>query len=262
MEPDSRALFFERHRFPLREAGSMSAAWDAARYQARHSYVYAYGESLIDMLEPRAGERILDLGCGSGQLTAKIAERGAHVMGIDHSAEMIAEARRNFPLLKFDVADAADFRLDTPVDAVFSNAVLHWVKDADGVAGSVASTLRSGGRFVVEMGGKGNTQAVIDAVRDVAGPVETPWYFPSVGEYTSLLERHGFEIAFATLFDRPTRVEGEDGLEDWLAMFATSMLPSAELRAKVAELLRPKMFRDGGWVIDYRRLRVVAKCNH
>jgi trans-aconitate methyltransferase len=239
----------------------MSTAWDAARYQARHSYVFAYGESLVDILKPEAGERILDLGCGSGQLTAKIAESGAQVIGIDQSAGMIAEARRNFPLLKFDVADAANFRLDTPVDAVFSNAVLHWVKDADGVAESVARALRSGGRFVVEMGGTGNTQAVIDAIRDVAGPVETPWYFPSVGEYTSLLERHGFEIAFATLFDRPTLVEGEDGLEDWLSMFAGSMLESRELRREVAELLRPRMFRDGRWVLDYRRLRVIAKCN-
>ena len=240
----------------------MNQAWDAARYQARHSYVFAYGESLINLLEPRAGERILDLGCGSGQLTAKIAESGAHVMGVDRSEEMIAEARRNFPALKFDVADAANFSVDTPVDAVFSNAALHWVKDADGVANSVARALRPGGRFVLEMGGKGNTQAVMDALREVAGPIETPWYYPSVGEYTSLLERHGFEIAFATLFDRPTRVEGEDGLEDWLAMFASSMTGSAEVRREVANRLRPKLFRDGAWFVDYRRLQVIAKCNH
>ncbi len=165
-------------------------SWDAERYQSRHSYVFAYGEGLVEMLEPRAGERILDLGCGSGQLTAKIAESGAHTIGVDQSKEMIAEARRNFPALKFDVADAANFTLDAPVDAVFSNAALHWVKDADGVARSVASALRPGGRFVVELGGKGNVQTIIDEL----GPVETPWYFPSVGGYTSLLERHGFEI--------------------------------------------------------------------
>lgn len=240
----------------------MSEAWDAARYQARHSYVFAYGESLIDLLAPRPGERILDLGCGSGQLTAKIAESGAEVVGIDRSAEMIAEARRNFPSLRFELGDAANFTVDTPFDAAFSNAALHWVKNADGAAASVARSLRSGGRFVMEMGGKGNTQAVLDAMREVAGPVETPWYFPSVGEYTSLLERHGFEIAFATLFDRPTRAEGEDGLEDWLAMFASSMLASAEVRREVANRLRPRMFRDGAWVVDYRRLRVIAKCNH
>jgi trans-aconitate methyltransferase len=236
--------------------------WDAERYQARHSYVFAYGEDLVGLLDPRRGERILDLGCGSGQLTAKIAESGADVTGLDRSAEMIAEARRNFPLLAFEIADAASFTFDAPFDAVFSNAALHWVKDADGAAASIARALRTGGRFVLEMGGKGNTQAVMDAVREVAGPVETPWYFPSVGEYTSLLERHGFEIAFATLFDRPTRVEGDDGLEDWLAMFAGSMLGSREARREVADRLRAAIFREGAWVIDYRRLRVIAKCNH
>jgi trans-aconitate methyltransferase len=240
----------------------VSSAWDAERYQTRHSYVFAYGESLIELLEPKAGERILDLGCGSGQLTVKIAAAGAAVIGIDRSPEMIAEARRNFPKMTFDIGDAANFMLDTPVDAVFSNAALHWVKDADGAASSVARALRPGGRFVLEMGGKGNTQAVLDALRQVAGPVEIPWYFPSVAEYASLLERHGFEVTFATLFDRPTRVEGEDGLEDWLVMFCGSMLKTIALRREVADLLRPKMFRDGGWVLDYRRLRIVAKCNH
>jgi trans-aconitate methyltransferase len=246
----------------MREVGSMSASWDAKRYQSRHSYVFEYGESLIDLLDPRPGERILDLGCGSGQLTAKIAESGAEVIGLDQAAEMIEQARRNFPQLTFDVGDAADFRLPTPVDAVFSNAALHWVKDADGVASSVARALRPSGRFVLEMGGRGNTQAVMNALREVAGPVETPWYFPSVGEYASVLERHGFEIGLATLFDRPTRVEGEDGLEDWLSMFAGSMLKIPDLRREVAERLRSKMFHDGGWVLDYRRLRVIAKCNH
>ncbi len=245
----------------------MSAAWDAQRYQARHSYVFEYGESLIGILEPRPGERILDLGCGSGQLTAKIAETGANVTGIDRSAEMIAEARRNFPSLQFNVADAANFNAEAPVDAVFSNAALHWVKDADGAASSVARALRQGGRFVLEMGGKGNNKSVLDTLREVAGPVEIPWYFPSVGEYTSLLERHGFEIALATLFDRPTPVEGEDGLEDWLIMFGTSILAgfgedrAGEIRREVADRLRPKMFQDGRWLVDYRRLRVVAKRN-
>lgn len=261
MEPDSGALLVHRYRVPVREAGSMNA-WDAARYQARHAYVFAYGEDLIELLDPRRGEKILDLGCGSGQLTAKIAERGAEVTGLDRSAEMIAEASRNFPLLKFEIGDAANFEAGDRFDAVFSNAALHWVKDADGAAASVARALRPGGRFVLEMGGKGNTQSVLDAIHEVAGPVETPWYFPSVGEYASLLERHGFELTFATLFDRPTRVEGEDGLEDWLAMFAAAVVPSREARREVADRLRPKMFQDGAWVVDYRRLRVIAKCNH
>jgi trans-aconitate 2-methyltransferase len=240
----------------------MKQDWDAARYQARHSYVFAHGASLVEMLEPRAGERVVDLGCGSGQLTAKIAESGAEVAGIDRSEQMIAEARRNFPLLRFEVGNAANFSVGAPVDAVFSNAALHWVKDADGVAKSVARALRPGGRFVVEMGGKGNVQGIIGALREVTSLVETPWYFPSVGEYAPVLERHGFEVAFATLFDRPTQVEGEDGLEDWLKMFAGSMAGSDDIRREVARRLRPTMFRDGVWTLDYRRLRVIANCNH
>jgi trans-aconitate methyltransferase len=240
----------------------MSSSWDPARYQSRHSYVYAHGEALIGLLAPQPGERILDLGCGSGQLTTKIAESGADVLGIDMSPEMIAEARQNFPALKFEVADAARFAVGVPVDAVFSNAALHWVKDADGVAESVARALRPGGRFVMEMGGKGNVQTIIDAVREAVGPVETPWVFPSVGEYATILEWYGFEISLAALFDRPTRVEGEDGMEDWLKMFCAGMLKTEEARRKVADRLRPKMFHDGGWTLDYRRLRIVAKCNH
>src|SRR3984957_9762251 len=142
---NSGALLVERHRIPLREVSSMNQAWDATRYQARHSYVFVHGESLIELLAPRPGERILDLGCGSGQLTTKIAESGANVTGIDRSEEMIAEARSNFPALRFNVADAANFIVDKPVDAVFSNAVLHWVKDTDGVAKSIAQALRPGG---------------------------------------------------------------------------------------------------------------------
>jgi trans-aconitate methyltransferase len=243
----------------------MNQTWDAARYQSRHSYVFAHGQSLVEILEPRKGERILDLGCGSGQLTAKIAETGAEVSGIDRSAEMVAEARRNFPALRFDVANAANFTVDSPVDAIFSNAALHWVKDADGVAKSVARALLPGGRFVFEMGGKGNIQTIVDAIHEIAGLVETPWYFPSIGEYASILERHGFEVAFATLFDRPTRVEGEDGLEDWLTMFGGSLFDeqrAPEIRREVANRLRLKLFRDGRWMLDYRRLQMIAKCNH
>jgi trans-aconitate 2-methyltransferase len=132
----------------------MNQKRDASHYQARHSCVFAYGEGLIDIMAPRAGERIVDLGCGAGQLEDKIAESGAEVLGIDRSEEMIEEARRNFPALQFKVADAANFTVNSPVDAVFSNAALHWLKDADGVANSVARALRPAGRFVIEMGGK------------------------------------------------------------------------------------------------------------
>jgi trans-aconitate methyltransferase len=106
------------------------SAWDPAQYQKKHSFVWRYGADLLDLLAPQPGERILDVGCGTGQLTAEIAGRGAHVIGLDRSAEMLADARRNFPHLEFVEADAAHFEFSEPFDAVFSNAALHWVKDA------------------------------------------------------------------------------------------------------------------------------------
>src|SRR5712692_7478932 len=167
--------------------------WDAKKYQQRHSYVFEYGQAVLDLLAAQPGERILDLGGGSGQLTSAIAEAGASVVGLDSSPEMLAEARAHYPGIEFRLGDAADFMLEAPVDAVFSNAVLHWVKNTDSAARCISRALKPGGRFVAEFGGHGNVQSIVDALRDVLGPVETPWYYPSIGEYTALLERVGLE---------------------------------------------------------------------
>lgn len=234
----------------------MSANWDAKQYQQRHSYVFQFGQAVLDLLAPRKGERILDLGCGSGQLTAAIADAGATVIGIDSSPEMLAEARANYPAIDFRLGDAAKFSLEAPVDAVFSNAVLHWVKNAAGAAASIARALKPGGRFVAEFGGHGNIQPVVDALREELGPVETPWYYPSIGEYATVLEQNGLEPQQAWLIDRPTPVEGEDGMVDWLTMFVR-FAPKDQL-PKVAERLRATHYKDGVWTLDYRRLRIVA----
>jgi trans-aconitate methyltransferase len=236
----------------------MSSDWDAERYQSRHSYVWRHGEALLEFLDARAGERIIDLGCGAGQLTARIAESGAVVTGIDRSPEMIAQARANFPELDFQLGAATDFTVPEPVDAVFSNAVLHWIRDARAAAQCVARALKPGGRFVLEMGGHGNVQTLIDMVFKVAGPVEIPWFFPRVGEYATVLESAGLEVCMAELFDRPTAVEGENGLEDWLMVFGGAMNLSSEQRGEIARRLRGRMYRDGKWTLDYRRLRMVA----
>jgi trans-aconitate methyltransferase len=240
-------------------------SWDAKQYQRRHSYVFEYGQAVLDLLAPQSGEIILDLGCGSGQLTAAIAKAGASVIGLDSSSEMLAEARANFPAVDFRLGDAADFALDEPVDAVFSNATLHWVKNSDAAARCMARALKSGGRFVAEFGGHGNIQPVVDALHAVLGPVESPWYYPTIAEYATVLEHHGLETQQACLIDRPTQVEGEDGMEGWLAVFAGDFVRHLEppqqeaVFREVAEKLRPAKFRDGTWTVDYRRLRVVAQ---
>ena len=261
-KPIPEKLFRRRSRISLRPKPLMS--WDPQDYQKRHAYVFQYGEALLDLLAPQAGERILDLGCGAGQLTAAIARTGAMVFGIDSSPEMIAQALANFSALDFRIGDATNFSVDQPLDAVFSNAALHWVRNAEAVAACVSRALKPAGRLVAELGGRGNVQSIANAIREVLGPVELPWFFPSIGEYTSVLETHGLEVRRAELFDRPTRVEGEDGMEHWLSVFGGSLVAGMpdvgqkEIWRAVAQKLRPQFYRDGGWTLDYRRLRVVA----
>jgi trans-aconitate 2-methyltransferase len=247
-------------------------AWDTALYDEKHSFVWKYGASLIDQLRPATGERVLDLGCGTGHLTARIAEAGAEVVGIDSSPEMIAEARRLFPTIRFEVADARDFAFDEPFDAVFSNAVLHWVKPPERAVDRVRRALKQGGRFVAEFGGRGNVAAIVAALDAASravgmGAWEHPWYYPGIGEYASMLERAGLEVTDAALFDRPTALEGDDGLRHWVEMFARDLVARvpAEDRERffrhAEEAARPRLHRDGTWYADYRRLRVVARRN-
>ncbi len=243
-------------------------AWDPDDYDEGHSFVYEYGEGVVDLLAPKEGERVLDLGCGTGHLSAAIADRGATVVGLDRSAEMIEEARATHPELAFRKGDARDLAVEEPFDAVFSNAALHWIDDADqdAVLSGVAAALQPGGRFVAEMGGVGNVQKVIGAARaqlaERGYQTDDPWYFPSIGEYTPRLERHGFEVRQAVLFDRPTELE--DGIRAWLKMFGDGLLgpvPDDELPAVVddiADRLRTALFEDGRWMADYRRLRFRA----
>jgi trans-aconitate 2-methyltransferase len=246
--------------------------WDAALYDDKHSFVWKYGEEVVQLLSPQPGERILDIGCGTGHLTHRISLAGAEVTGIDRSPDMIEQARKTYPDLKLVVADASDFQLADPFDAVFSNAALHWMKRADQVASSIARALKPAGRFVAEFGGKGNINAfrvaIEKAVEGLGHPASedlSPWYFPSIGEYAGLLEAHQLTVTYAILFDRPTPLEdGDNGLRHWMEMFASNFLSRLtplqrnELIGIVEAELRPTMFRDGTWFADYRRLRIVA----
>jgi trans-aconitate methyltransferase len=244
--------------------------WDSSLYDTRHGFVSQFGEDMITLLAPQPGERIFDLGCGTGHLAHKIATAGASVVGMDSSPQMIEQARHNYPELTFKVGSGEDFKFDEPFDAVFSNAALHWMKDAGAVVGCIAGALKPGGRFVAELGGKTNIQHIYSALVaaiEAAGqqpPGELPWYFPSIGEYASLLERHGFVVHYAALFERPTPLEGEEGLRNWLRMFADHIMQTVPAEAYEAiipdteQRLRPVLYQDGGWMADYVRLRVIA----
>lgn len=240
-----------------------ATSWDAGQYEAGFQFVWQYGAGLIDLLNPQPGERVLDVGCGTGQLTSDIAARGADVLGIDSSPDMIAQARINYPKLAFRLVDAATFRTDAPFDAVFSNAALHWMKPPEPVVAAMAGALKPGGRLVAEMGGRGNIAAIIDALERVLGRERVaelnPWYYPSIAEYATLLERHELEVTSAALFPRPTRMDGDRGLRDWMNMFCGRFAVDERGLARMEEHLRAPLFRDGAWWIDYVRLRIVAR---
>lgn len=248
----------------------MPDRWDSALYDDRHSFVWKKAEDLIDLLDPRPGEHILDLGCGTGHLTSQIAERGAEVIGLDASASMIAQARQNYPKLKFVLADARTFQLGCGFDAVFSNAALHWIPEPAPVVANVARALKTGGRFVLEMGAKGNIARIVEALTSVMEEAGyracNPWYFPSAAEYASVLERQGFEVEALWTIERWSKLEHpQRGMCEWLEMFAGAWfegVPANARGAVIAEIqsrLRPSLFRENVWWADYRRLRVVAR---
>jgi trans-aconitate methyltransferase len=244
--------------------------WDAELYEARHGFVWRFGEGLVEFLNPQQGERILDLGCGTGQLTQKIAESGANVLGLDASPDMIGQARQNYPGLQFLLADAASLKFEDEFDAVFSNAALHWILDRAGVVAGVARALKKSGRFVAEMGGKGNVRILEGAIERVAakyhaGPIpERRTYYPAPGEYAALLEEHGLEVRSVQLFDRPTPLEGEDGIANWVRQFKWYYFETLRVGQQedalrdIVEELRPELRNMEGWYADYRRLRVSA----
>ncbi|WP_262179927.1 class I SAM-dependent methyltransferase [Haloarcula laminariae] len=248
--------------------------WDPDDYDEGHGFVAEYGADVVGLLAPQPGERVLDLGCGTGTLTAAIADSGVDVVGIDAAESMVEQARESYPDLTFEVADAREYEPNGAFDAVFSNAALHWVpdEDHDAVLAMVDEALADGGRFVAELGGRGNVSRVENAVRaelaDRGYDADSPWYFPSVGEYAPRLERHGLEVTEAVLFDRPTELEGgESGLREWVEMFGDELLDGVSEAERTAILdgvegrLRPDLYdpETGRWTADYRRLRFVAR---
>lgn len=248
----------------------MNITWDEHHYESNFSFVHEYGEEVLALLDVEPGAHVLDLGCGNGALTKTLAMRGYRAQGLDDSAEMIAGARAAYPDLLFMRANAIDFTLDDPVDAIFSNAVLHWIgrEDQSAVLASVARALKQGGQFVFECGGYGNAHLIHSALAgtfDKRGlSYRIPQYFPTIGEYATMLEAAGFKVVFATLFDRFTPLSGGDGLADWIRTFQQTafagMNDSAreEIIRETVDSVRSQLFVEGIWHADYVRLRMKA----
>ncbi|MEA5470326.1 methyltransferase domain-containing protein [Spirulina sp. 06S082] len=247
-------------------------AWDANLYDKEHDFVAQYGTDVVELLAPKRGEIILDLGCGTGYLTEAIAETGAEVLGIDSAQSMITEAEKNYPKLNFKVIDGEKLPFNEQFDAVFSNAALHWMKNAEAVVTGIWRSLKPQGRFVAEFGGKGNVETIVKAIDLALEKTEyadnitlNPWYFPSIGEYAGLLEKQGFEVHLARLFDRPTPLKNtETGLQNWLRMFANPFFKDIpeekilDILSAIEQETRPQLYRDNTWLADYRRLRIIA----
>jgi len=168
------------------ETGEAGKRWEAGRYDAYMPFVSQGGVDLLDALDAKPGQFVIDWGCGTGDLAARIAANGAEVLGIDYSQDMIDEAKRKYPGIRFEQADGQRFVSERQADAVFSNAALHWMQDADGAAASIAASLKRGGRFVAEFGGEDNIGAIRKALAaafeaaGAAAKLSLPWYFPYV----------------------------------------------------------------------------------
>jgi trans-aconitate methyltransferase len=245
----------------------MPQVWNPKQYAEHARFVTQLGAPLIALLAPKAGERILDLGCGDGVLTKELMDLGCEALGVDASPAMVEAAQgRGVPAR---VMDGHELPFHEQFEAVFSNAALHWMLEPDEVLRRVWRSLRPGGRFVAEFGGQGNLTQVLNGLHRVLkvhgyDPDSIrPWYFPSAEAYRERLTGQGFQVLSLDLFPRPTPLP--DDMTDWLEMFAQPFLTIVpdEVRKQVLhevrDSLRPTVrTADGRWVVDYVRLRCQA----
>jgi trans-aconitate methyltransferase len=245
--------------------------WSSEGYAKNARFVTDLGAPVLELLAPKPGENILDVGCGDGVLTKKIADLGCKVVGVDSSADFVASARK----LGLAVVETSASNMDfgPRFDAVFSNAALHWMKDADAVIGRVAQALLPNGRFVAEMGGHGCVKTLLSALieeldrRGHDGQAANPWYFPTVEDYAGRLAAARFKVRYIALIPRPTPLPGD--VMGWLTTFGgcfTAVLPESD-RMDYLECVRERIKPDlcdetGKWTADYVRLRFAADLAH
>lgn len=243
-----------------------SQSWKAEEYSNHASFVSELGSPVVQLLNPRPGETVLDLGCGDGTLAVNIQENGAFVIGIDSSDSMVRSAQAKGVQAYVDSGERLG--ANNKFDAVFSNAALHWMRDYASVLEGVYTALKSPGRFVGEFGGAGNIACLREAMREVYetegfGIYSDPWFFPSPDEYTAALNSAGFSVEYIELIPRPTPLT--TGVVEWLKIFADHLVgelspdEKEHFLVKVEEKVRPQLYSSSqGWVADYVRIRFEA----
>ena len=250
---------------------NMNIKWNADKYTSDFSFVHKHGLGVIELIEKQGGTAI-DLGCGNGALTKVLHDKGFDVIGLDASDEMLKKAREKNPGLEFRKADATDIRLEKPVDLIFSNAVFHWIdrEKHPQMLKCVYDALNFGGEFVFEFGGRGNARMIHTELAKVFAKhgyeYKTNYYFAGVGDYAPLVEQAGFTVRYAALFERPTELVGENGLEEWIRMFFQipfSVIKDGaeadEIIAEAVDELKSELYINGKWYADYMRIRMRAE---
>ncbi len=240
--------------------------WNADRYNKHADFVSALGMPVVDLLDPREGERVLELGCGDGTLAVEIEKLGSCVVAVDLSDDMVAKSKQKG--LDAHVMNVTALAFVEEFDAVFSNAMLHWVKDSRLAVQNIYNSLQSNGRFVAEFGGEGNVEQIVEAMREVFarheeyGEFDNPWFFPRESGYKELLEDEGFVVEYIELIPRPTPI---DDISNWLNVFANGIAQNLtpeqkyEFIHETREILKSKIYTSkDGWIADYVRLRVKA----
>lgn len=244
--------------------------WDKSLYNNNFNYVQKYGQSLFSFLGDVADKDILDLGCGNGKHCNIFLEKGAKVIGLDSSQELLSDAKKNNPKIEFINADAVTYIFKDKFDIVFSNAVLHWVeKDKHPqLLQTIYNNLKTDGLFVCEFGGYNNINSIVSALRQevekLGHNTKDFGYFPTAEEYEKLLTEAGFTVEHIQLYDRPTPLYGENGIKDFITMFLGQYLQGIDLITQnniisnVEHILKPKLYKDNAWVADYVRIQFKA----
>ena len=249
----------------------MNIKWNADNYKNSFSFVPSYGEDLINLLTVKENSFVVDLGCGNGTLTKKLYDKGYNVIGIDASKDMLKLAKEEYKNINFINADALEFKLEEKADAIFSNVVFHWIdkENQEKLISNIASNLKLNGELVCEFGGYGCAEAVHRALENSFNKrgIKYPrvFYFPTIGEYSPMLEKYGLKVEYAILFDRPTKQNGD--VVDWINMFVTKPFENIddslrkEIQNEVRENLKDTLYIDNNWYIDYVRIRIRARKN-